>query len=113
MSGQACTIDVALESVDSRDVTDGLLDLPLAFGEVVPGSGFTRHLSVRNTTTLPFPFRWHQSAHPQVRRSRKVHIGSCGLYRLWICQIYDIAADLPGLVGIDCGCIRSLIYLEY
>lgn len=34
-----------------------ILDTPLWFGEVVPGSGFSRRLSVRNTTMLAFPFR--------------------------------------------------------
>lgn len=34
-----------------------VLDMPLWFGEVVPGAVFTKRLTVHNTTTLPFPFK--------------------------------------------------------
>ena len=34
------------------------LDLPLWFGECAPGAGFSKTVSVRNTTKLPFAFEW-------------------------------------------------------
>ncbi len=34
------------------------LDMPQWFGEVVPGSAFSKTVSVRNTTKLPFAFEW-------------------------------------------------------
>ena len=66
ISGQACDVDLALDSVDSTSFEPSLLDAPLWFGNVVPGSGFTRKVGVRNTTTLPFPFLWKQSIFKQL-----------------------------------------------
>jgi hypothetical protein len=37
--------------------TSEILGSPLWFGEVVPGSTFTRRIIVANTTALPFPFK--------------------------------------------------------
>lgn len=51
-----------------------MLDMPLWFGAVVPGSGFTRRLAVRNTTTLPFPFQWSMTNLPQTRAERPLNV---------------------------------------
>lgn len=66
ISGQACNVDLTLDTVDGTFFHPELLDSPLWFGNVVPGSGFTRKVSVRNTTTLPFPFMWKQSLFKQL-----------------------------------------------
>lgn len=34
---------------------------------MTPGSRFTRRVSMRNTTTLPFPFQWSVTSKPQSR----------------------------------------------
>jgi hypothetical protein len=65
ISGQACNVDLALDSVDGASFDPALLDAPLWFGNVVPGSGFTRKVGVRNTTSLPFLFMWKQSLFKQ------------------------------------------------
>lgn len=51
-------------------LSTAVLDSPLWFGEVVPGSVFTRRVAVRNTTTLPFPFKWEWSSRPKTRKPR-------------------------------------------
>lgn len=73
ISGVACSVDIALESIDEKPVRPGQLDAPLWFGEVIPGSGFTKRLTMRNTTTLPFPFKWHQATYPQTRPARSAN----------------------------------------
>ncbi|KAJ9523120.1 hypothetical protein QJQ45_023889 [Haematococcus lacustris] len=56
-----------------RAAAEAVLDMPLWFGEVVPGSGFTKKLVVRNTTTLPFPFKWSMAAFPQTRTAKPLN----------------------------------------
>lgn len=56
--GNAVAVDVTLHSVDGRMLEPRELDMPQWFGEVVPGSAFSKTVSVRNTTKLPFAFEW-------------------------------------------------------
>ncbi len=58
MVGNAVGVDVLLHSVDGRMLEPRELDLPLWFGECAPGAGFSKTVSVRNTTKLPFAFEW-------------------------------------------------------
>ncbi|MEW5301041.1 MAG: hypothetical protein WDW36_003924 [Sanguina aurantia] len=63
--GLASNVVVELAQIEDRlpHERDGLL----WFGEVTPGSKFTRRVSMRNTTTLSFPFQWSVSSNPQTR----------------------------------------------
>ncbi|MEW5318142.1 MAG: hypothetical protein WDW38_009388 [Sanguina aurantia] len=63
--GLASNVVVELAQIEDRmpQERDGLL----WFGEVTPGSRFTRRVSMRNTTTLPFPFQWSVTSSPQTR----------------------------------------------
>ncbi|KXZ45748.1 hypothetical protein GPECTOR_51g734 [Gonium pectorale] len=71
--GNGVSVDVLLHSVDGRMLEPRELDLPLWFGEVapLPGAGFAKTVSVRNTTRLPFAFEWGLTRYPQVQHSRR------------------------------------------
>ena len=68
MRGLASNVEVEFSGVDGTLMSHADLESPLWFGEVVPGSYFCKHLSVRNTTSLPFPFKWFQSRRPLTHR---------------------------------------------
>lgn len=55
--GLASDVDVQLDGIDGAAFDKGALGMPLWFGQVVPGSGWSKRVTVRNTTTLPFPFK--------------------------------------------------------
>ncbi|KAG2495146.1 hypothetical protein HYH03_006754 [Edaphochlamys debaryana] len=71
--GNAVAVDVLLHSVDGRMLEPRELDLPLWFGEVAPRSGFSKLVSVRNTTKLPFAFEWSLTKFPQVQHKRRAN----------------------------------------
>ena len=50
------------------------LEMPLWFGEVAPGSDFVKRVSLRNNTSLPFPFEWSTSAYPQARHGKDFNV---------------------------------------
>ncbi|KAG1668832.1 hypothetical protein FOA52_004926 [Chlamydomonas sp. UWO 241] len=60
-------VDVQLCAINGRAPEPDRLNAPISFGEVVPGSGSSKHLTVRNVTSLPVPFQWHHTAYPQTR----------------------------------------------
>ncbi|GFR52101.1 hypothetical protein Agub_g14614 [Astrephomene gubernaculifera] len=71
--GNGVSVDVLLHSVDGRMLEPRELDLPLWFGEVAPRSGFSKTVSVRNTTKLPFAFEWALTRFPQVQHKRRAN----------------------------------------
>eukprot|EP00198_Chlamydomonas_reinhardtii_P001982 XP_001691318.1 flagellar associated protein [Chlamydomonas reinhardtii] len=73
LSGNAVGVDVLLHSVDGRMLEPRELDLPLWFGECAPGAGFSKTVSVRNTTKLPFAFEWGLTKFPQVQNRRRAN----------------------------------------
>eukprot|EP00798_Chlamydomonas_sp_ICE-L_P024309 gene24309-9913_t len=68
LKGTATNVDIVMKAVDGKVVETGKVPAaPIWFGEVVPESSFTRKVTVQNTTTLPFPFKWTMASYPQTQ----------------------------------------------
>jgi hypothetical protein len=62
VSGTGCCVDVAVTHLDGRALFPGKLRLPLWLGQLPPGAAASRMVTLRNSTSMPFPFCWREVA---------------------------------------------------
>jgi hypothetical protein len=60
VSGTGCCVDVAATHLDGRPLAPGELQQPLWFGQLPPGAATSHVVTLRNSTSLPFPFCWRE-----------------------------------------------------
>jgi hypothetical protein len=61
VAGSGCAVDVAASQLDGRPLAPAeLQQQPLWFGQLSPGAASSHVVTVRNGTTLPFPFAWRE-----------------------------------------------------